>query len=100
MKQGNQFYLEVQLEDEKNNLLDITSVLKVQFTIGNLIKIYDGTNGALPTNNTKEYKPHNDYEPATCLYVNKTHYQNMPGYKMSGTQILKNVNGQIMWQDQ
>lgn len=62
-----------------------------------LIREYDGTNGALPTNNTKEYKPHNDYEPATCLYVNKTHYQNMPGYKMSGTQTLKNINGVLTW---
>lgn len=62
-----------------------------------LIREYDGTNGALPTNNTKEYRPHNDYEPATCLYVNKTHYQNMVGYKTSGTQVLKNINGVLTW---
>ena len=43
MKQGNQFYLEIQLLDEKNEILDIRSVLKVQFTIGDLIKYYDGT---------------------------------------------------------
>ena len=42
MKQGNQFYLEVQLLDEQNEILDIRSVLKVQFTIDNLIKYYDG----------------------------------------------------------
>lgn len=43
MKQGNQFYLEFQIEDENEKLLDISSVLKVQFTIGNLIKTYDGS---------------------------------------------------------
>ena len=40
MKQGNQFYLEIQLLDEKNEILDIPSVLKVQFTIGDLVKYY------------------------------------------------------------
>ena len=44
MKQGNQFYLEIQLLDDQNEILDIQSVLKVQFTIDNLIKYYDGTN--------------------------------------------------------
>ena len=42
MKIGNQFYLQIQLEDEKDNILDISSVKKVQFTIDDLIKIYDG----------------------------------------------------------
>lgn len=44
MKIGNQFYLEFQLEDENGDLLDIRSVSKVQFTIDNLVKTYDGTN--------------------------------------------------------
>ena len=44
MKQGNQFYLEFQIEDEKGQLLDMASVLKVQFNIGNLTKTYDGLN--------------------------------------------------------
>ena len=43
MKQGNQFYLEIQLLDDQNEILDIQSVLKVQFTIDNLIKYYDDT---------------------------------------------------------
>ena len=38
MKQGNQFYLEFQIEDENGTLLDITSILKVQFVIGGLVK--------------------------------------------------------------
>ena len=42
MKQGNQFYLEFQIEDENGQLLDMASVLKVQFNIGNLTKTYDG----------------------------------------------------------
>ena len=41
-KQGNQFYLEFQIEDENGALLDTASILKVQFVIGNLVKTYDG----------------------------------------------------------
>nr|DAE35585.1 MAG TPA: hypothetical protein [Caudoviricetes sp.] len=44
MKQGNQFYLEFQIEDENSEKLDITSVSKVQFNIGNITKTYDGEN--------------------------------------------------------
>ena len=33
MKQGNQFYLEIQLIDENNEILDISSILKVQLTM-------------------------------------------------------------------
>lgn len=44
MKQGNQFYLDFQIEDENNEKLNINSVLKIQFVIGNIIKIYDGEN--------------------------------------------------------
>ena len=42
VKQGNQFYLEFQIEDENGTLLDTASILKVQFAIGDLIKTYDG----------------------------------------------------------
>lgn len=44
MKQGNQFNLEIQIEDENGQLLNIDAVSKVQFIIDNIIKIYDGTN--------------------------------------------------------
>lgn len=44
MKQGNQFYLELQLTDEEDNILDIISVNKVEFYIDKLTKIYDGVN--------------------------------------------------------
>lgn len=57
MKQGNQFYLEFQIEDGNGNLLDISSVLKVQFTIGDLIKTYDGENKQVIYNeNTHTFK--------------------------------------------
>ena len=42
MKQGNQFYLDVQIYDENDSLLDIDLVSKVQFNIGILTKTYDG----------------------------------------------------------
>ena len=54
MKQGNQFYLEIQLLDEQNEILDISSVLKVQFTIGNLIKYYDGTSEEVTYDESKK----------------------------------------------
>lgn len=44
MKQGNQFYFTIQLEDSAGNKLDISTIKKIQFVIGNLTKIYDGTN--------------------------------------------------------
>ena len=44
MKQGNQFYLETQLFDEDDNLLDISSIKKVQFNIGELTKTFDFSN--------------------------------------------------------
>ena len=56
-KQGNQFYLEFQIEDENEQLLDITSILKVQFVIGNLVKTYDGiSNEVLYDNVNKIFK--------------------------------------------
>lgn len=44
MKQGNQFYLEIQIEDSDGANLDIKGVDKVQFVIKDLVKLYDGTN--------------------------------------------------------
>lgn len=44
MKQGNQFYLEIQIEDTDGANLDIKGVDKVQFVIKDLVKLYDGTN--------------------------------------------------------
>ena len=56
-KQGNQFYLEFQIEDENEQLLDITSILNVQFVIGNLLKTYDGiSNEVLYDNVNKIFK--------------------------------------------
>ena len=54
MKQGNQFYLEIQLLDEQNQILDISSVLKVQFTIDDLIKYYDGISEEVTYDETKK----------------------------------------------
>lgn len=44
MKQGNQFYLEIQIEDTDGANLDIKGVDKVQFVIKDLVKLYDGSN--------------------------------------------------------
>lgn len=44
MKQGNQFYLEIQIEYTDGANLDIKGVDKVQFVIKDLVKLYDGTN--------------------------------------------------------
>ena len=57
MKQGNQFYLEFQIEDENGVSLDTASVLKVQFVIDNLIKTYtDMLKGALLYDDSIIYK--------------------------------------------
>lgn len=44
MKQGNQFYLELEIIDENDEKLNIDIVKKVQFNIDMLTKIYDGEN--------------------------------------------------------
>lgn len=41
MKKGNQFFMELQISDENDNLLDIQGVKKVQFNIGNITKTYE-----------------------------------------------------------
>ena len=43
MKQGNQFFLELELYDSDNNLLNIDNVKKVQFNIGEITKTYSET---------------------------------------------------------
>lgn len=42
-KQGNQFYLGLQIEDSLGEFINIKAIDKIQFTIDNLEKIYDGT---------------------------------------------------------
>lgn len=54
MKQGNQFYLEFQLTDEKDNPLNIDTILKVQFNIDRLTKTYDGLNNEVVYDNDKK----------------------------------------------
>lgn len=62
-----------------------------------LVREYNGSKGALPVDNTKEYVPTGEYEPATKQYVDISHYKRMPGWTSSRTQVLKNVNGIPTW---
>lgn len=77
----------------------IVSEIQVKESINQfaLVREYDGTNGALPTNNTKEFIPQGDYEPATKKYVDDTHYKRIPGWSSQKNQVLKNVNGILTW---
>lgn len=50
--------------------------------------------------NTTAYTPTGDYNPATKLYTDKTHYENMTGYDATKTQVLKNVSGTLTWVDE
>ena len=54
MKQGNQFYLEIQISDENDIILNISSVEKVQFNFGDITKIYDGNNLDVTYDNEKQ----------------------------------------------
>ena len=54
MKQGNQFYLTIQLEDNTGEKLDVSTIKKVQFVIGNLTKIYDGSGKEVTYNQDEE----------------------------------------------
>lgn len=40
MKRGNQFYLTISIVDNNDNEIDVNSILKAQFNIGNLTKTY------------------------------------------------------------
>ena len=55
---------------------------------------------SLVKTNTYTYVPTGDYNPSTKLYTDKTHYENMTGYDATKTQVLKNVNGTLTWQDE
>lgn len=54
MKNGNQMYIEFQIYDKDENLLDITVVDKVQFNIGDLTKTYDGTSEEVTYDNANQ----------------------------------------------
>jgi len=62
-----------------------------------LVREYNGSKGALPVDNTKEYIPTSDYEPATKQYVDISHYKRMPGWSSQRNQVLKNINGIPTW---
>lgn len=81
---------------------DIVQSIDIKESINEfgLIREYNGTKGALPVDNTKEFVPQNDYEPATKRYVDLTHYQRISGYSTNKTQVLKNINGTLTWQDE
>lgn len=64
-----------------------------------LTREYNGNYGVLPVNNSREYVPTMEYNPATKKYVDITHYQNILGYNSTKTQTLKNVNGTLRWID-
>ena len=54
----------------------------------------------LKKTNTTSFTPTGDYNPSTKLYTDKTHYENMAGYDATKTQVLKNINGVLTWQDE
>ena len=42
MKQGNQFYLAIEITDADDKIIDIENISKIQFTFNDVLKIYDG----------------------------------------------------------
>lgn len=57
MKQGNQFCLEIQIVDKEDNFLNISTVDKVQFNVGELTKVYgDGSNDVTYDEQNKSFK--------------------------------------------
>lgn len=49
---------------------------------------------------SQPYAPLYNGSPATKLYTDKTHYENMAGYDATKTQVLKNINGVLTWVDE
>lgn len=101
MVQGNQGYLQFQIEDETGKILDIASVSKVQFNIDKLIKIYDGESNEVIYNEankifniwvteeeTFEFKKIISIQ-SRVMFKGETHYR-----EIMGTNILN-----VYWQD-
>lgn len=80
----------------------IVSSIEVKESINQfaLVREYNGSKGALPVDNTKEFIPTGNYEPATKKYVDETHYRYMPGWSSQRNQVLKNINGIPTWQNE
>lgn len=53
MKQGNQFYLCVQILDKDNNVLDINNISKVRFLFNDLVKEYPSEDVVYDNSNFK-----------------------------------------------
>ena len=68
----------------------------------NCLVRYNGSStpylNALATNNTTEYTPSGNYNPATKKYVDD-YLTAITGYDATKTQTLKNINGVLSWQD-
>ena len=89
-----------------DSLSVIATITNDVVTVGNWYSntggfiIKRGASYALGINNTTAYTPTNNYNPATKLYTDKTHYENMTGYDATKTQVLKNINGTLTWVDE
>ena len=79
--------------DSNNNITSISGTKEKSY------KLYDEPN-CLGLSNITSYTPSGNYNPATKLYTDKTHYENMAGYDATKTQILKNINGTLTWVDE
>lgn len=74
MKLGNQFYMELQIFDKDDNILDIASVSKVQINIGSLTKTYDGVNDEVSYDNENKIFKVWLKEKETFEFSNKLRY--------------------------
>ena len=81
MKKGNQFYLETQIYDEDDNLLNINSVKKVQFNIGSLTKTYDKINNEVT---------YDENEQKFMIWLNEDETFNFDLIKIDGRVLFKN----------
>ena len=102
MKQGNQFYLEIQLLDEHTGILDIHSVLQVQFTIGNLIKYYDGISEEVTYDESKKCFKIWLTEDETCKFQKQIKMDSRLLYKhntISGTYITSKYWNESLLQE-
>jgi len=64
-----------------------------------LVKTADNVSYALGIENTMEYTPTGDYNPATKKYVDDK-LTTLASYDATKTQVLKNINGTLTWVDE
>lgn len=89
------YYYRVEIRYTYENNIFTCTLIQFTKTQRDMLDIYN----ALSKENTSSYTPTSDYNPATKKYADDLP-KSYTGYDATKTQVLKNVNGTLTWQDE